>query len=80
MKYIFRKYGLLFGAAICVAIFMLEYQFMFFGVFINQFIRCENNPAFSAPCYLEYDVGFILITAIAAVILTILFIVNKIKK
>jgi len=71
---LFKKICLpMIGVALCWVIFQMANTARYFGVFINQFTSCVQEPMNSFPCYGVYDlimmglavvIGFVLLAVI----------------
>ncbi len=77
---LFKKvYGLLLGIVACVVIFQMARTARFFGVFVDRFFPCIQDPASSFPCYGIYDVVIMALAFMAGFILGVIVIFRLIQ-
>jgi hypothetical protein len=77
---LFKKiYGLLLGIVACVVVFQMASAARFFGVFINRFFPCVQDPASSFPCYGIYDIAVMALAFVAGLVLAGIVIFRSIK-
>ena len=78
---LFKKiYGLLLGIVACVIVFQMANTARFFGVFINRFFPCvDNPPGTSFPCYGIYDIAVMALAFVAGLVLAGIVIFRLIK-
>ncbi|MDD4930957.1 MAG: hypothetical protein PHG66_02235 [Candidatus Colwellbacteria bacterium] len=48
------------GALLCFVAAFLDNIYVFLGRTVNYFFPCMSNAASSAPCYIGYDIYFIV--------------------
>jgi hypothetical protein len=77
---LFKKvYGLLLGIIACVVVFQMASTARFFGVFIDRFFPCVQDPASSFPCYGIYDIVVMALVFVVGLILIGIVIFRLIK-
>jgi hypothetical protein len=77
---LFKKvYGLLLGIVACVIVFQMASTARFFGVFVNRFSPCIQDPASSFPCYGIYDIAVMALAFIVGFILGMIVIFRLIQ-
>jgi hypothetical protein len=79
MKSFKKLYAPLLGIIVCIFVFLKANTGRFFGVLINRFFPCVQNPMNSFPCFGIYDIGMMIAALILGIILIGVIIFRLVK-
>lgn len=68
MNFLANPYVVGIVLVICSVIFYLANTGNYFGIFINKYFPCEQNPANSFPCFDQYDVVIMMIAGMIGIV------------
>lgn len=68
------------GIIICVIALTLEVGgILSIGKIVNYFFPCNQNPVYSAPCYIGFDIAYYLIIMSIIMVLAIVALTKTVK-